>query len=94
MSKNRFSNEDDDDMDEEMEQYFDMDDLDDTAAFIDAAQMELVNREQDQNVLKLAVDFVSNSWFWKFRRLDTKLRMMETAYKKFINLLDEDSKES
>lgn len=92
MAKNRFSNDDEDeDMDEDMEQYFDMDDLENASAFIDAAQMELVNREQDQNILKMTIDFLNKSWFWKFRKLDTKLKMIEDTYRRFINLLDKES---
>ena len=90
--KNRFSNNDDDhedeDMDEEMEHYFDMDDLE-GAAFVDAAHVELVNREQDQNILKLSIKLLEKSWFWKFRTLDTKLKLIEKTYNNFLVLLDQ-----
>ena len=69
--KNRFSNNDDDDeMDEDMEEYFDMDDLN-SSVFTDAAHIELVSREQDQNILKLAVELTSKMWFFKFYSLNT-----------------------
>ena len=66
--KNRFSNNDDDDeMDEEMDEYFDMDDLEvDSSVFMDVAHVELVNREQDTHVLRLATELVGKSWFFNF----------------------------
>jgi hypothetical protein len=103
MAKNRFFNNDDDDLnpkfskeedheddDDNDEQYFDMDDLDDAALFLDTAQMELVNREQNQKALKLATKMAEKTLFWKFRKLNTKLRIISEYYFYFVNLLDSD----
>ena len=90
--KNRFSNNDDnddDDMDEDMEEYFDMDDLN-SSVFTDAAHIELVSREQDQNILKLAVELTSKMWFFKFYSLNTKLDLIEKTYSRFIKMLDKE----
>ena len=91
--KNRFSNNDDDDeMDEDMEEYFDMDDLEglDSSVFMDAAHVELVNREQDVNILRLASELVGKSWFFNFYSLDTKLNLIDKAYSSLIKTLDKE----
>jgi hypothetical protein len=83
-----FDDDDSDDDEDEMDEAFDMDEFMDEAAIIDASQLALVERDQNSRILTEVINYLSKSIFWRFRKNDTKLKMINQTYQEFISLID------
>lgn len=86
MERFYFEDNDDDGMEDGMEKYFDMDDLEEAAAIIDASSLKLAEQNENNVMLDRVISFLSASWLWRFRSLDTKLEMISKAYKALDSL--------
>jgi hypothetical protein len=54
---------------------------------------ELKQQELDQDLLKTTINFLSQSFFWKFRKIDTKLKMIKSTYEAFRLMTQDDESE-
>lgn len=89
MEKRFHFDDDDSDDDEDMEdEVFDMDEFMDEAALIDATQMALVERDQNARILTEVINYLSKSFFWRFRKNETKLKMINQTYQEFVSLIE------
>jgi ABC-type uncharacterized transport system substrate-binding protein len=84
----RFRFDDDDSDDEDNMEDFDMDEFLDETVLIDASQMQLVERDQNQRLLQDVINFLQKSFFWRFRKNETKLKMINQTYQEFVSMID------
>jgi hypothetical protein len=47
---------------------------------LEMVQLELVQADMNIRVMNMAIELVSNSWFWGFRSEVSKLHMIQVAY--------------
>jgi len=79
-----------DDEDEFRDGYF-MEEDDDGPSDVEEvgfAQIDLIDKKLNQNLLNEAINLLSKSFFWKFKSLDSKLEMIEETYQKLHTLVE------
>ena len=54
---------------------------------LDLIQLELVEVDLNQKLLFRSIKMLEKSWFWRFRRTQTKLKMIAEAYALFKQLV-------
>lgn len=74
-----------DDDDFRLDGYFDMEDeefdgVSDNNEIIGFAQIDLLANELSQKLLKKAIHLAENSFLWRFRSFDSKLKSIEKIY--------------
>ena len=82
-----FEYEDNDEFREEIDNFFDElgeEDLD----LFEIAQSGFVTESMDHKILGLALRILEKSFFWKFRKRETKLKMVEETYHSLFNILN------
>ena len=52
--------------------------------------LSIVSMGLDMKLLETSIELVKSGWFWRFRRLGTKLKMIETTYQILSKLVDEE----
>jgi len=53
---------------------------------LDVFQLNLVQYELNQNLIAKTIAFLEKSWFWKFKSVEIKLKLIEETYNKFKEL--------
>lgn len=99
----RFYNDDDQD-NEDKEPFFDSEDDDDyeddessedvvgyidQQGILDVMQMDLAQTKLNQSLLNKAVDIAKNSWFWSFKKIETRINEIELVYRRLSALTEE-----
>jgi len=82
-----FEYEDNDEFREEIDNFFDElgeEELD----LFDMAHAGYITEDADHKILGLAIRMLEKSFFWKFRRRETKLKMIEETYLSLLNILN------
>lgn len=82
-----------DEPEEEMDQYFDMDELEGAAAIIDITNLRLAERDQNQNLLRSVIKMLSKNWFWRFRSAESQAAMITKTYNAMLALFERKEKE-
>lgn len=83
--RNFYQDEDSD----EFDGYFDMEDEpSDVDEIIEFAQIDLLDKKLNQNLLNETINLLSKSFFWKFKSIDSKLEMVEDAYQRLRKLVE------
>jgi len=49
--------------------------------------LDLVIIEINRKILEMAVDLAKKGWLWRFRGIDSKLKIVESVYKKLSSLI-------
>ncbi len=60
---------------------------------LDLMQLELVEVDLNQRLLFKAIKMLEKSWLWRFRRTETKLKLIAAAYTVFKSILQPQSQE-
>jgi len=84
----RFNYEDD----EDENFYLDEDDEveeEDYDQLVDVFQLNLVQYELNQSLIAKTVAFLEKSWFWSFKSVENKLKLVEETYNKFKKLSEQ-----
>lgn len=81
-------NEDEDDDDEEEDEEFD-EEFDDPDLEFEIERIEIANREINEQLLNDAIEICSKSWFWYFRKIDSKLEQIKKTYSVLKSLTDQ-----
>jgi hypothetical protein len=85
-----------DEFEDEFSPYFDTDDGDEDEMDVELiekqlalemVQLELVQADLNIRVMNMAVDIVQKGWFWRFRSPQTKLKVIQTAYRTLMETL-------
>lgn len=82
---------DDDDSEELNEEYLE---LLERQATLEMAQLELVQSDLNIRVMNMAVEILEKGWFWRFRPLENKLKMIQLTYQMLIESLYKINKEN
>ena len=53
---------------------------------MDVFQLNLVQYELNQSLIAKTIAFLEKSWFWKFKSVEIKLKLIEETYNKFKEL--------
>jgi len=77
-------NYDEDFEDDEFDDDFD----DDTASYIEVAQIDLANTAINQKLLAQAIHIAQSGFFWKFRKIETKLNKIKEIYNFLMGVLE------
>jgi len=80
-----FEDEEDDDLSEQMYMLYPHQQ---SNQYLQVAQTGLAVMELNHKMVRLAVEVAGKSWFWRLRRLDKKLEIIDKAYKKLSTLLE------
>ena len=49
--------------------------------------LDIVSMGLDAKLLETSIEIAKSGWFWRFRRLNTKLKMIEETYTRLDKLL-------
>jgi hypothetical protein len=95
----RFSfddNEDDDDddygNDSDKEDNIDELFLKDQIIAVQQENNDLLLMEIEQKILESAISFCKSSWFWSFRTMSSKMKLIKKAYRQFKGLVEDNLK--
>lgn len=88
----RFDYDDNEDHREGVDNFFDGDEDPELRAMIEseAMQFQVATRDLGDRFLFRVVRSLEKSFFWRFYSLETRLRMVEEAYRRLAKLRDEE----
>ena len=82
-----FEYDDNEEYQEEIDGFFD--EMSEEELFLlESAQMNFTSQDSNQKLLWMAIRILEKSFFWKFRKKATKLKMIESTYESLIKILD------
>jgi uncharacterized protein with gpF-like domain len=84
-----FGDNDEDDDDDVIDEESDAVAFIDQQGIIDVMNMDLAQTELNQHLLSQAIEIAKQSWFWGFKSTDSRMKEIETIYKRLLKLTEE-----